>query len=63
MNQRLIAAVVAVPAVLALLVFAAFQGLPFATFAPGGTIDVLGQDGNDAEVVQVDGHEVYRDTD
>lgn len=62
MNQRLIAAVVAVPAVLALLVFAAFQGLPFATFAPGGTIDVLGQDGNDAEVVQVDGHEVYRDT-
>lgn len=61
MNQRLIAAVVAVPAVLALLVLSLFEGLPFATFAPGGTIDVLGPDGNDAEVVQVDGHEVYRD--
>lgn len=61
MNQRLIAAVIAVPAVLALLVFAAFEGLPFATFAPGGTIDVLGTDGNEAEVVQVDGHEVYPD--
>lgn len=61
MNQRLIAAVVAVPAVLALLAFAAFQGLPFATFAPGGTIDVLGADGNAAEVVQVDGREVFRD--
>ncbi len=61
MNQRLIAALVAVPAVLGLLVFAAFQGLPFATFAPGGTIDVLGDDGNDAEVVQIDGRQVYRD--
>ncbi len=61
MNQRLVAAVVAVPAVLALLIFALVAGLPFATFAPGGTIDVLGADGNDAEVVQVDGHPVYRD--
>ena len=61
MNQRLIAALVAVPAVLGLLVFAAFEGLPFATFAPGGTIDVLGSDDNESEVVQIDGREVYRD--
>ena len=61
MNQRLIAALIAVPAVLGLLVFAAFEGLPFATFAPGGTIDVLGDDGNEAEVVQIDGREVFRD--
>lgn len=61
MNQRLIAALIAVPAVLGLLVFAAFEGLPFATFAPGGTVDVLGDDGNEAEVVQVDGREVFRD--
>jgi Lon-like protease len=61
MNQRLIAAVIAVPSVLALIAFALFQGLPFATFAPGGTIDVLGSDSDAAEVVQVDGHEVYRD--
>ena len=62
MNQRLIAAVIAVPAVLALIAVALFDGLPFATFAPGGTIDVLGSDSNEAEVVQVDGHEVFRDT-
>lgn len=62
MNQRLIAAVIAVPAVIALIAVALFQGLPFATFAPGGTVDVLGSDANEAEVVQVDGHKVYRDT-
>jgi PDZ domain-containing protein len=62
MNQRLIAAVIAVPAVIALIAVALLQGLPFATFAPGGTVDVLGSDVNEAEVVQVDGHEVYRDS-
>lgn len=61
MNQRLIAAVIAVPAVLALIALTIFEGLPFATFAPGGTIDVLGSDDNDAEVVQVDGRETYDD--
>lgn len=62
MSQRLIAACVAVPAVLALLVFASFEKLPYAYYQPGGTIDVLGDSSDtSAEIIQVDGHEVYRD--
>ena len=61
MSQRLIAACIAVPAVLALLVFASFEKLPFATYQPGGTIDVLGDSDNQAEIIQIDGHQVYRD--
>ncbi|CAN5469609.1 PDZ domain-containing protein [soil metagenome] len=63
MTQRLIAAWIAVPALLALLVFASVEKLPFATYQPGGTIDVLGTaDGSDAEIIQVDGHKIYDDT-
>ncbi len=55
MSQRLIAACIAVPAVLALLIFASFEKLPFATYAPGGTINVLGDDDSAAEIIQVTG--------
>lgn len=61
MNQRLIAACIAMPAVIALFFFAVLARLPYATYSPGGTFDVLGTDANAAEYVQVDGHEVYRD--
>ncbi|WP_139978262.1 YlbL family protein [Nocardioides litoris] len=63
MTQRLWAAMVAVPAVVALLVYASIGTLPYATYAPGETVDVLGTDGSasDAEIIQVDGHPVYRD--
>ena len=61
MSQRLIAACVALPLVIGLLLYAAFAPLPYATYAPGGTLNVLGEDENDAEVVQVLGHGVYRD--
>ncbi len=61
MNQRLIAASIAVPAVLALLVFATVTKLPFATYAPGGTINVLGEDDSSSEIVQISGRKVYRD--
>lgn len=60
MNQRLIAACIAVPAVLALVVLAAVEKLPYAYYQPGGTIDVLSAD-TGSEVIQVDGHEVYPD--
>ncbi len=61
MNQRLIAACIAMPAVLGLFFFSVFARLPYATYAPGSTFDVLGTDANSAELVQVDGHKVYRD--
>ncbi len=61
MNQRLIAAVAAVPLVLGLIVAAALMPLPFVVYAPGYTIDVLAKDQNEAEIIQVRGHKTYRD--
>lgn len=63
MSQRLLAAAVAVPAIIALFVYALLSPLPYATYEPGGTLDVLGTDpdNGDAEVIQVAGHETYRD--
>lgn len=61
MSQRLIAACIAVPAIIGLLIFAGLARLPYATYQPGGTLDVLGSDGNEAEIIQVDGAEVFRD--
>jgi PDZ domain-containing protein len=60
MNQRLIAAVAAVPLVLGLILAAALMPLPFVVYSPGYTVDVLAKDGNDAEIIQVLGHETYR---
>ena len=61
MNQRAPAALVAVVLVAALAVVALFKPLPYTTYAPGPTIDVLGApDGK--EIIQVpDGHQTYRD--
>ncbi|MGA8255914.1 MAG: S16 family serine protease [Nocardioides sp.] len=61
MSQRLIAACLAVPAVLALIVFATVAKLPYATYAPGGTLDVLGNDENEAAIIQVEGRKTFRD--
>lgn len=60
MSQRLLAALIAGPLVLALLVVAAFMPLPYVTYAPGYTVDVLAEDAG-AEIIQVDGAETYRD--
>ncbi|WP_341228830.1 YlbL family protein [Nocardioides salarius] len=60
MSQRLIAALVAAPLVLALFVAAWFTSLPYATYQPGPTVDVLDQpDG--AETIRVRGVKSYRD--
>ncbi len=61
MNQRLVAACVALPLVFGLLIYAGLARLPYATYKPGGTLDVLGEDQNDAEIVQVLGRKTYRD--
>jgi PDZ domain-containing protein len=60
MTQRTIAALLAVPMVIALLVAAWTRPLPYVTYEPGLTVDVLGQD-NGREIIQVQGHRTYRD--
>jgi len=60
MNQRVVAAFVAVPLVGALAVAALVVPLPYTTYSPGPTIDVLGsRDGK--EIVQVADQRTYRD--
>ena len=63
MSQRLVAAIVAAPLIFALFAYALLNPLPYATYQPGTTIDVLGTDPDNggAEVVQVAGHRTYRD--
>lgn len=61
MSQRLIAACIAAPLVLILGGIALVVPLPYASYSPGPTYDILGKDDNQAEVVQVDGHEAYYD--
>jgi PDZ domain-containing protein len=61
MNQRALAAVLAMPLVAGMAVIALFKPLPYTTYAPGPTIDVLSApDGK--EIIQLpDGHKTYRD--
>ena len=60
MSQRTLAAMLAVPLLLGLFVVVATQPLPYVTYRPGPSIDILGaSDGK--EIVEVSGHKVYRD--
>ncbi len=61
MSRRMIAAVVAAPLVAVLLALAAFAPLPYVTYRPGGTLDVLGNAEDGKEIIQVQGHQTYRD--
>lgn len=61
MKQRTVAALLAVPLLLGLFIAAGFTPLPYATFSPGPTIDVLGQTSSGSETVQVVGRKTYRD--
>src|SRR3954454_3425188 len=60
MNQRVLAAILAVPLVAALAVTALVVPLPYTTYAPGPTIDVLGDPGG-KEIIQIPGQQTYRD--
>ena len=62
MNPRLIAACIAAPLVLVLGGVALAVPLPFASYSPGPTFNILGKDPNGAQVVQVDGHKAYYGT-
>lgn len=61
MDQRTIAAVLAAVLMFVLSVLAVVVPLPYAVYSPGPTFDVLGKDGDEAEIIQVDGRKVYRD--
>jgi PDZ domain-containing protein len=60
MTQRTWAALLAVPLFVALGVYIAVTPLPFVTYAPGPTINVLGDSGG-KPILQVQGHRTYRD--
>ncbi len=60
MTQRMIAACVSVPLLLGLIATAVFVPVPFASYHPGPTFDVLGED-DGKEIIQVSGAQTYRD--
>jgi PDZ domain-containing protein len=60
MSQRLMAAMIAGPLGLVLLVLSVFLPLDYVTYRPGYTVDVLAET-EGSEIIQVDGHPTYRD--
>ena len=60
MTQRTIAGLLAVPLLVALWVAAATEPLPYVTYEPGLTVDVLAEN-HGSEIIQVAGHKTYRD--
>ena len=60
MNQRVVAAFLAIPLVAALALVALLQPLPYTMYSPGPTIDVLAAP-DEKEIIQVQGQQTYRD--
>lgn len=60
MRRRTLATLVAVPLLLALWAAALLLPLPYVTYSPGPTVDILGSD-KGQEYVSVEGRETYRD--
>jgi PDZ domain-containing protein len=60
MTQRSLAGLLAVPLLIALWVVAATQPLPYVTYEPGVTVDVLDEP-EGKEIIQISGHKTYRD--
>ena len=60
MTQRTWAALLAVPLFVALGIYTAVTPLPFVTYSPGPTINVLGDNGK-KPIIEVQGHPTYRD--
>src|SRR4051794_24547308 len=60
MTRRTVAWLVAVPLLFALWGIVVLKPLPFVTYRPGLTVDLLGQ-AADKPVIEVEGHMVYRD--
>lgn len=60
MSRRTWASLLAVVLVVGLSVVAARKSVPYVTFSPGPTVNVLGSF-DDKSIIRVTGHEVYRD--
>lgn len=60
MSQRTLAAILAVPLLLGLLTVVTTQPLPYVTYRPGPTVDILAAPDGE-EYVEVTGAETYRD--
>ncbi len=60
MTERTLAGLVAVVLLGALVAFAVFRPLPYVSYEPGTTTDLLGKSGG-KEIIQVTGHKAYRD--
>lgn len=60
MSQRTIAALLAVPLLIGLFVVVGTQPLPYVTYRPGPTVDILAAP-DDKEIVQVTGEKAYHD--
>jgi PDZ domain-containing protein len=60
MTQRTLAGLLAVPLLIGLWVTAAIAPLPYVTYEPGLTLDVLAED-HGSEIIQVQGHKAYHD--
>src|SRR4051794_1567761 len=61
MTQRTLAGLLAVPLLLALWVAAAFEALPYVTYSPGLTVNVLGDNDEGSAIIQIDGKPTYAD--
>jgi PDZ domain-containing protein len=61
MTQRTWAALLAVPLFVALGLYAAISPLPYVTYAPGLTVNVLGDNGS-KPIISIQGHRTYRDS-
>ena len=61
MTQRTTAGLVAVLLLGAIVAWTVFRPMPYVTYEPGTTLDVLGETGG-KEIIQVSGHKVYRDS-
>ncbi|GAA4735842.1 PDZ domain-containing protein [Nocardioides endophyticus] len=61
MTQRTLAGLLAVPLLLALWVAAAFESLPYVTYNPGLTVNVLGDNDEGKPIIQIEGKPTYTD--
>ncbi len=60
MSQRAVAVLIAISLIAALWIAALLVPLPYVTYAPGVTVDVLGKE-DGKEIIEVSGHKTYRE--
>ena len=61
MTQRTLAGLLALPLLLALVVAASLESLPYVTYAPGLTVNVLGDNDKGEPIIEIEGKPTYHD--